>query len=534
MTEVRNPLLPCTSKLFFGAVAISVIFVLTLCLFFSPRWGSNDEVGMSMIAHGYGIAATGSPQILFSNIFWGYIVRSIPQFAGLTGYSIATMSVPVIVGAVIIYGLIRLRVGYIACLSAFALIIIRPVLFPQFTINAGLLMLGALICFHLYAQRNDNRTLAAGCLSALASYWVRGPEFFFVLMVATPMVPWRALLVRRTATLALLLVAAAIAASAVIDHQSYQGSDWKLFNDLNPVRARVTDYGAASILKQRSDVLDRHGYSKNDIDLIENWFFVDAHIADPQALRSMLTEIGPLHNQANSLSNVWIALKTLADTAFLPAVIAAVLLCILRRNLKTAVSWGMFLTAICVLGLLGRPGISYVYFPLICLLLVAPYFSRQVSAFADRLCTGIMVIAAVVNAGLFFSASKHHQSTAEKTRADLAGFPSYPVIIWGGMFPYEDVYPVLGASAAAISFQHYGLGSSTLAPFTVANAMEKAGLGMTRLLLQKSGVPIVANEGLYHMLDIYCKEHLHADLVELWTKQYGVVQLSQRRCDVRP
>jgi hypothetical protein len=40
--------------------------------------------------------------------------------------------------------------------------------------------------FPLYAQRNDNRTLAAAAYQLLLLL-VRGPEFFFVLMVATPM-----------------------------------------------------------------------------------------------------------------------------------------------------------------------------------------------------------------------------------------------------------------------------------------------------------------------------------------------------------
>ena len=50
-------------------------FVFALCLFFEPRWETNDDVAMSMVAHGYGIAAVGMPNLIFSNVVWGYLVQ---------------------------------------------------------------------------------------------------------------------------------------------------------------------------------------------------------------------------------------------------------------------------------------------------------------------------------------------------------------------------------------------------------------------------------------------------------------------------
>lgn len=97
----------------------------------------------------------------------------MPEINGVLGYSIATLAVLVIVGTVVTYGLSRLDVGYVACFSALALILVRPVLFPQFTINAGLLLMGAIICWLLYAQQNDKRVLLAGCILAFLSYLVR-------------------------------------------------------------------------------------------------------------------------------------------------------------------------------------------------------------------------------------------------------------------------------------------------------------------------------------------------------------------------
>ena len=181
VADRQGPLAPGI-RLAAGALVAAAAFVVALCWIFAPRWETNDDVGMSMVAHGYGIAAFGTPNLFFSNVLWGYLVRAIPTIHGLLGYSSATLAVLVVVGAVLIYGLYRLGAGAIAASAAAVLIMARPVLFPQFTINAGLLLLGAILCWHLYARWNDWRALAIGCALAFASYLVRDVECVLVLL----------------------------------------------------------------------------------------------------------------------------------------------------------------------------------------------------------------------------------------------------------------------------------------------------------------------------------------------------------------
>src|SRR3990172_1330249 len=94
-----------------GAMLVSIVFVLVLCALFELRWETNDDVSMSMFAHGYGVATYGSPNLIFSNVLWGYVVRLIPEFNGVLGYSTATLGVLVIIGAVVTYGLISQGLG---------------------------------------------------------------------------------------------------------------------------------------------------------------------------------------------------------------------------------------------------------------------------------------------------------------------------------------------------------------------------------------------------------------------------------------
>jgi hypothetical protein len=529
---------PSNSRLMLGSFVAAAILVFLLCFLFDPRWETNDDVGMSMVAHGYGIAAIGSPNLIFSNVLWGYLVRLIPEVSGVLGYSFATLSVLVFVGTTLIYGLRRLDLGYAASIFVLVLILARPVLFPQFTINAGLLMVGAIICWHLFARQHDKGALVAGCLLAFCSYLVRSKEALLVLGVALPLLPWRTMLLHRAPKIAIFVLVSAIAASAVIDQQAYQGDEWRSFNELNPVRAPFTDFGVGAYLKQRPLILEHHRYSPNDIDLVGSWFFVDASITNPGKLRAVLGELGlfPLLT-VDAFVSAASGVRTLWHPTLLPFVLAAFLLTVLRPSWRTVAVWGLCVAAVFVLGLLGRPGVLRIYVPLVCLLVIAPFLAqrseiRDQGSWRNWLTMSVILVATLINTSTVILASKASSAASGRVRQGLTDFPTYPVVVWGASFPFEASYPVLHTSRASMSYRLYGLGVFTLAPFSVAFAEQKVGRGMTDVLAGESGLPIIATEQHLGKLVIYCRERLHGDLKELSTKLYGQIRVSRHRCKV--
>jgi hypothetical protein len=511
------------------ALLIASIFVLVSCLASEPLWETNDDVAMSMVAHGYGISAVGSPNLIFSNVLWGHLVRLTPEINGILGYSIATLGVLVLVGSILTYCLLRLNLGLVGAVSALILIMARPVLFPQFTVNAGLLMVAAVVCWRLFAQDKSKGTLVLGCLLAFFSYLVRSQEFFLVLFVALPLLPWTTLRSDPAAKIAGAALIGLIGISAIIDHQVYQGPEWKTFNELNPARAPFTDFGAGLYLKQRPDIRDSHGYSHNDIDLISKWFFVDSNIADPGKLNAMLKELGPLPAQGNSLANGWIGIKNLVHPKLLSIVAAAVVLAIIGLNLRVAMAWCLCIAALFGVGILGRPGVLRIYVPLICLLLVAPFLMRERwTTWRKMLGVAVIMVAMVLNSEAVFLESKSYQRASEETREGLSGFPVHPVVAWGEGFPYEAAYPLL--KPLDREYRLYGLGVFTLAPFSLAYYETQAARSMTDLLKSEAGIPVIADEQRFRYLDTYCRERLHGVLEDLSTQSFGRVQVSWRRC----
>lgn len=472
---------------------------------------------MSMVAHGYGLAAIGSPNLIFSNVLWGYLVRSIPEVGGVLGYSAATLGVLLFVGTSITYGLIRVGLGYLATFSALVLIFIRPILFPQFTINSGLLMVGAIVCWHLFARDKDQRALVIGCLLAFCSYLVRSQEFLLVLFVAVPLLPWRILLTDRAPRIAVFVLSSAIVVSSLVDRQAYLGDDWSAFNELNPPRAAITDFGAGGALRSRPDILERHGYSLNDISLIQAWFFVDPKIANPVKLKAMLEELGSLPSPGNAWGNAWAGVTTLWSPALLPGTLAALLLAVLRPSRSVAVSWGLCIAAVSALGFMGRPGVLRVYVPLVSLLLIAPFIGcksqvRCQTTLRRWLEISLLFLAAIASALPVFSESKASLSISEQVRVELGSFPRHPVVVWGDSFPFEAAYPVLGTPPTVKDLQLYGLGVFTLSPFSVPYAEARAGRSMTIQLLFTNGVDIISRSQI-PLLETYCIEHHQGTLL---------------------
>lgn len=505
---------PSSFHLLLGSFVATALLIVLACYSFEPRWETNDDVAMSMVAHGYGLAAIQSPNLVFSNVLWGYLVRSIPEVGGVLGYSVATLGVLVIVGTSITYGLIKLGLGYLATLAALALILIRPILFPQFTINAGLLMVGAIICWQLFARDKDRRALAIGCVLAFLSYLVRSQEFLLVLFVALPLLPWRTLVKDRAPKIAVFVLVLAIAISALVDRQAYLGDDWRAFNELNLPRAAITDFGAGGSLRLRPDILERHGYSSNDISLIQAWFFVDPNIANPAKLKAMVDELGPLPSAEKGLANAWVGVTTLWHPILLPSVMAALLLAFLRPSWMVVGGWGLCIATVFAFGFMGRPGVLRVYVPLVSLLLIAPFISYKLQLTGQTtwrrwLETGLLFLAAIPATSAVFAESNQSQLVSGQVRIDLENFPRHPVIVWGAAFPFEAAYPVLRIPPQVKSFQLYGLGVFTLAPFSVPYAEALFDRGMVPWLLSDSGADIFSNGSPIGLLEAYCIEHHH-------------------------
>ncbi len=516
----------------FSAFMMAAGIITAFCLAFNPRWETNDDVGMSMRAHGYGYVAYGSPNLVYSNVLWGYLVRAIPAINGVLGYSIATLAVLLVAGWAILYFLLRFGAGYLTGLLAIILIVARPTLFPQFTMNAGLLTVAAVIGWQVYARVGGVGNLAAACLLAFFGYLIRDKEFLLVLGVALPLLPWRALREWRQMQVAFLLLGMAIASAAAFDHWSYSGPEWQNFKEVKASITSFVNYGAGRQIKQHPEIMARHGYSKNDVALISNWFFVDPQIADPKSLNAMLAELGPLPMQEGSFQSGITALKALADPVLLPLILPALLLLVLAPSRVVILAWMLCLAALFAIGIMGRPGVLRVYVPLISLLFAAPLVLGKCKEGIRQKITALILFAACIgNAYVLIPQALESKQEMQQAQKDIHSLGAGFFVSWGSAFPFESAYPVLSNDIDSRNIRLYALNTVTLAPFSVATAEQAAGRGMVERLRTGTGIPIILSNEQIGLLRVYCMERLNSQLRILNGYDTPLLSAYQIRCE---
>jgi hypothetical protein len=486
--------------------ALAASFVVLLCTFFYPRWESNDDVAMSMIAHGYGLAAYGSPDLVFSNVLWGYVVRAIPTIHGVLGYSVATLGVTVLVGTAVVYFLARMGVGYLTSLLVLTLVLSRPVLFPQFTINAGLLTCAAVLGSLAYARSEDTFCLAASCLLAFLGYLLRDQEFALIIFVALPLLPWRLIREQRKLHVALSLLAVAIVTAMWFNHWSTSGADWRYYQELNSVRAPFTDFDAKARLLAKREVMARYGLSSNDVELISAWFFVDQQLVNPARLRAILSELGPAA-LVDTFPSMRAAIAALATLQLLPLFVSAAALLALTFSRRLLLSWLLCLGSVAAMGFVGRPGILRVYFPLSVLLFLLPIAIRPILPVLKRTAVALLLaLASLANASILIREARvSDQMIANGRESHFAANKS--IVIWGASVPLEHMLAVTVSNPDLEKTSMVALGVFTFAPFAVAKAEEQSGNGLVAHLRSAEGILISANDSLLKLLAVYCAEH---------------------------
>jgi hypothetical protein len=511
--------------------AFASTFVVVLCICFNPRWESNDDVAMSMVAHGYGLAAYSSPNLLFSNVLWGYLVRWLPAVHGILGYSLATLGVAVLVGTAILYFFARMGVGCLTGLLVLILVLSRPVLFPQFTINAGLLTCAAVLGWLAHARNHCTFCLVASCVLAFLGYLVRSQEFALVLAVALPFLPWQLLGKRRKTQVAFMLLACAIVAALLFDQWSNSGPEWSYYWKLNWARAPFTDFDAESRLLAQPDVMARHGLSRNDVELISNWFFVDRQIADPAQLRAIVTELGPTAI-TTSFGSGLTAIASLSRPELLPLLVSAVGLLALTFGRRLLMSWALCLGGLFAMGFIGRPGILRVYVPLLVLLVLVPIALKPLSSrFRKTAAVILFAIACFANSSMLIrEAHLSDKMVAEAQGSHFAAQES--VVMWGSSFPYEFMFPLIGTNSDARRLKMFGLGVSTFAPYSIARAEEENGRGLIARLRSSDGILIAADKRLLKLLDTYCAEHYGKQMNTTVAYESNLWTVYNARCNV--
>jgi hypothetical protein len=513
---------------FFAGLSFFVSLIIFVNLWVGLYFETNDDVGMMMIAHGFGLSAAPSPTLLFSNALEGLAVEAIGEPFGFTGYGIYLTASLAAALAYIYSALSRINGSPWTTMAVIVALSIRPIFAPQFTIIAGVLAVAAVIAL-LGAQMGRSIVDLSACAAfSIMAFCMRAEMCLLIVLLALPFLlraPTNA--DRRTA-----LVAAAISMVFVIlwmiNRQFYQSPGWAAFKEMNFSRALFTDFGFADRVLNDKTLLAQAGLTPLDIRLVADWWFLGIPGFKLDKL-IMSSAVSFLSFNPKNLTE-WLGLFTNYQTISASSLALITLLTLPRRRLlRPVLSVLILIVASLVIVAAGRVDVSRVVFPGI-------FFIAAMSLIYLRPGRTVLIAAEV----LLFLSTAHFAERAGATAAveqiasaDLDRLDQLRIhVVWGADLPYEALYRPLERRQDMPRLRLYGLGVSELAPFALAY-WGGSPAGPIEALSSPAGWDIFARpEKEIALLRLFCEERLGGRLsisdvlaTRYFTHQHALCQL---------
>ncbi|MEM7600085.1 MAG: hypothetical protein AAF357_01565, partial [Verrucomicrobiota bacterium] len=231
-----------------------VLLIAIISTVFEPSWMTNDDAAMSMVAHGYGAIAEASPKLIFTNIYWGKVIQSLPTIGGVYGYSLATYLVLAVSSILCFLFLQRRGLLFWECSAILLTAIVVAVLFPQFTITAGMASVAAVLCLIEYSKTKQIQWLLLSIATGFIGFLIRKYEFALVVGVGLPFLPWAVLYRDLRFIVGAVLFGIIVAFAFFSDKSFYESDDWSEYKTTVPTATEFVAYSIGPQLLERSEL----------------------------------------------------------------------------------------------------------------------------------------------------------------------------------------------------------------------------------------------------------------------------------------
>lgn len=350
----------------------SSLFLLFFTLY-TPIFETNDDVGMAMTAHGFGASLYPSAHIMFSNVIYGWIVCHLPTIMGIYPYFYLTFFALFVVSFSLLCCFDALAMNKFLSIALIIMVLSRAVAMPQFTVNAGFLALTSVVAILTYHATSNFKYIILAMLIAFYSYLIRSQELYFIFIVALPFLFNRNLLNKKFLVALVILISSCFVAK-YINVIAYKETIYADYNALLKYRVAFNDYHAAEYFIQRPEILKNFEYTANDMKLLRDFIFADPALASPLRMQQLLANFKLTTRVQDNFSLAIQSLRSIYDQQFQLLILVAVLGTVFSKNkMREILAWSVFIMITVFLGLLGRPSILRINYPIIALLAISPY-----------------------------------------------------------------------------------------------------------------------------------------------------------------
>jgi hypothetical protein len=478
-----------------GGLALGVL------AFFTPRYETNDDVGMNAIAAGRMFVDRPDEHVIFTNVLIGWALKglyravpNVPWYGGCL-YVCAALSLAAVCFVCLGRGASTLDV----CLTGALLLVVGApfLILMQFTRVAFLAtMAGTLLLAGTVRDCRPARQALWGLPFLVAGSLIRFDAFLLAGLVLSPLVVWIVCRARREggARGAAVVLAGALAlgfAFARFNTWYYERDPaWHGFYEFNALRAAFTDYGRGEYNEQTAPVFSSAGWTRIDVELLKDWCFLDRERYNTATLKAVLNALATRERamEPRPWSELVQVLLNDPELLALWGIGAIFLIALASERSARFVPAGCYLMSagVCLYlysALHLPPHVFCPVFgacPVVALMLSAgprsfgcdkPCLQSTVARAALTVLAVLVLWRGVVllrENGAFLIA---HQAAKDMMRR-LAPRADQLFVVWAANFPYEQLDLPFESGADVDGFKVLGLASLGASPFSAARMQE--------------------------------------------------------------
>jgi len=496
-----------------AVAAAAILLPLCALTLFTPTYRTNDDVAMRLMAEGRFVPGSEPlPWLLFINVIVGKILATAYTFAPQIPWYDLLLGAMTVVGAAVLFdtwcGSGRwLDIAW-ACL--FAVFFLLPILVRvQFS-------LAAMTCAAAGVALLARGKLPLGIALFVAGSLVRfeGAVLIALLGVALaiPIVKERGRAVIAGAAIALTLAVIGFAVNLLAYRQT---TGWSTFYEFNLHRSRLSEYlDPERVPPDGWNRLAREtGWSRNDFQMLQNWFFIDPDVFSLQKVRDAdrllhdAQQRGEPSATFTFFKSTWLVFALF--TAFVVSRGAAPRL--LFYLLATTLILALFIAFIAFVSKAPPPRI---FWPMLILAaaaiaIAAPRWERPVPRAVSIVALALGVTITIVQTRAVAIDAATHRDAIEGMRADVEGLQRTGAnlfVLHAYHFPFEDYWLPLHPQPTP-PFPFIALGASARTP-PVEDFLKRTGRAdlLTSLCSDPSLLLVTAPPTL-PMLVTFMREH---------------------------
>jgi hypothetical protein len=515
------------SLILVGSLVLGILLALT------PRYETNDDAGMNLIAAGRGFVDRPDEHLLYSNVLIGLALKSlyqiapsIPWYGGLW-FLTACASLVAICYSCLRRATSEWTLGLAGAFLWFAGVPdLTQLQFTRIAFLAGLA--GLLLLADGIRSGGGWRQQWFAVPLLLVGGLIRYDAVRLVCVVFSPVILWMLWHCRaeKNARRAVAVLAGCLllgwGAVRFNDWYYARDADWKDFYSFNIRRVEFMDFDHVEYNSQTASAFEAAGWKPIDLKMLRNWAFLDADRYNTQKLGAILDAL-PASRPA---SRPWLALfeQLAADGEFwgLLACGAAIVVVLAVDRSARFVPLACFLTALVTCAVVYRfmhlP--ARVYCPVFGgIAATALVFSNGPRYFGKRppwiaTTVGRQVALAILGAiiawrgyALWHSNANYvsYHKSAVAMLGNLAPKSNQLFVIWAGDFPFEFVTLPLASQPLPADFKVMTMGNTS--GFT-RQRMKKLGVRDLRELVRHGGpIYFICQKADTALLDAYLATH---------------------------